>query len=42
MLTLIFLRFIGEKDENGIQKLRETLIAQNLNPDDKNIRATFF
>ena len=42
MLTLIFLRFIGEKYEDGIQKLRETLIAQNLDPDDENIRAAFF
>ena len=27
MLTLVFLRFIGEKFEDGIQKLRQELIA---------------
>lgn len=42
MLTLVFLRFIGEKYEDGIEKLRETLIDQGLNPDDENIRAAFF
>lgn len=33
MLTLVFLRFIGEKYEDGIEKLRQTLIAQGLDPD---------
>ena len=42
MLTLVFLRFIGEKYEDGIEKLRQTLIEQGLNPDDENIRAAFF
>ena len=42
MLTLVFLRFIGEKYEYGIEKLRQTLIAQNLDPDDENIQAAFF
>ncbi|WP_199909562.1 N-6 DNA methylase [Aedoeadaptatus coli] len=42
MLTLVFLRFIGEKYEDGIESLRETLIEQGLNPDDENIRAAFF
>ena len=42
MLTLVFLRFIGEKYEDGIVKLRETLIEQGLDPDDENIRAAFF
>lgn len=42
MLTLVFLRFIGEKYEDGIVKLRETLIQQGLDPDDENIRAAFF
>ena len=42
MLTLVFLRFIGEKYEDGIEKLRHTLIKQGLNPDDENIRAAFF
>ena len=42
MLTLIFLRFIGEKYEDGILKLREELIKQGLDPDDENIRSAFF
>ncbi|MBR4313864.1 MAG: N-6 DNA methylase [Lachnospiraceae bacterium] len=42
MLTLVFLRFIGEKYDDGIAKLREMLISQNLDPDDENIRAAFF
>lgn len=42
MLTLIFLRFIGEKYEDGIEKLRKILLDQGLDPDDENIRAAFF
>lgn len=42
MLTLVFLRFIGEKFEDGIAKLRQDLIAQELDPDDENIWAAFF
>ena len=42
MLTLVFLRFIGEKFEDGIAKLREDLIAQGLDPDDENIIEAFF
>lgn len=42
MLTLIFLRFIDEKYEDGIEKLRQTLIEQGLDPEDENIRAAFF
>ena len=42
MLTLVFLRFIGEKYEDGIEALRQTLIEQGLDPDDENIRAAFF
>ena len=42
MLTLVFLRFIGEKYEDGIVKLRQVLIDQGLDPDDENIRAAFF
>ena len=42
MLTLVFLRFIGEKYEDGIENLRQTLTAQGLNPDDENIRSAFF
>lgn len=42
MLTLVFLRFIGEKYENGIENLRQNLIDQGMDPDDENIRAAFF
>ncbi len=42
MLTLVFLRFIGEKYEDGIEKLRQNLIAQGLDPEDENIKAAFF
>ena len=42
MLTLVFLRFIGEKYEDGIERLRQTLIKQGLDPEDENIRAAFF
>ena len=42
MLTLIFLRFIGEKYEDGVAGLRQTLIEQGMDPDDENIRAAFF
>lgn len=42
MLTLVFLRFIGEKYEDGIENLRQTLIEQGFDPDDEDIRAAFF
>lgn len=42
MLTLVFLRFIGEKFEDGVENLRKTLIEQGLDPDDEEIRAAFF
>lgn len=42
MLTLVFLRFIGEKYEEGTERLRQTLIEQGLDPEDENIRAAFF
>ena len=42
MLTLVFLRFIGEKFEDGVEKLRNDLIAQGLDPDDSDIKAAFF
>jgi type I restriction enzyme M protein len=42
MLTLIFLRFIGEKYDDGILKLREDITKQGLNPDDPQIQAAFF
>ena len=41
MLTLVFLRFIGEKYEDGIERLKQTLIEQGLDPEDENIRAAF-
>lgn len=42
MLTLVFLRFIGEKYEDGIEKLKQTLIEQGLDPEDEAIQAAFF
>lgn len=42
MLTLVFLRFIGEKYEDGIAKLKDTLIEQGLDPEDESIRSAFF
>lgn len=42
MLTLVFLRFIGEKYEDGIEALRQRLIEQGLDPDDEEIRTAFF
>ncbi|MCM1034498.1 MAG: type I restriction-modification system subunit M [Paludibacter sp.] len=42
MLTLIFLRFIGEKYDEGVLALRNKLIAEGLNPDDPDIFAAFF
>lgn len=38
----MFLRFIGEKYKDGIEKLRQTLIEQGLDPEDENIRVAFF
>ena len=42
MLTLVFLRFIGEKYEDGVANLRKTLIEQGLDPDNEEIRKAFF
>ena len=42
MLTLIFLRFIGEKYEDGVQVLKDKLVSEGLNPDDPAIFAAFF
>ena len=42
MLTLVFLRFIGEKYEDGLENLRKELINKGLDPDDENIRCAFF
>ncbi len=41
MLTLVFLRFIGEKFEDGVENLRRELQAQGLDPDDPDIKAAF-
>ena len=38
MLTLIFLRFIGEKFEDGIKNLTESLIKSGLDPNNATIR----
>lgn len=42
MLTLVFLRFIGEKYEDGLVKLRAKLIQEGLDPDDEEIQKAFF
>lgn len=42
MLTLVFLRFIGEKFEDGIVKLRQDLIERGLDPDNEEIITAFF
>ena len=41
-LTLVFLRFIGEKFEDGTAKLRQNLIEQGLDPNDEEIFKAFF
>ena len=41
MLTLVFLRFIGEKFEDGVENLRNELRARGLDPDDPDIKAAF-
>ena len=42
MLTLVFLRFIGEKYDDGVAVLRQRLIEEGLDPDDEEIRKAFF
>ncbi|MGN0566243.1 MAG: restriction endonuclease subunit M, partial [Candidatus Limousia pullorum] len=42
MLTLVFLRFIGEKFEDGLENLRNKLISEGLDPDDPEMQAAFF
>ncbi len=42
MLTLVFLRFMGEKYEDGVATLRQRLIEEGLDPNDEEIRAAFF
>ena len=38
MLTLVFLRFLGEKYEDGLESLKAKLISEGLDPEDENIR----
>lgn len=42
MLTLVFLRFIGEKYEDGIEHLKEFIISEGLDPEDENVKHAFF
>lgn len=42
MLTLIFLRFIGEKYEDGVEKLKEQILEQGLDVNDPEIIKAFF
>lgn len=42
MLTLIFLRFIGEKYEDGVANLKAKLIKEGLDPEDPEIIKAFF
>ena len=42
MLTLIFLRFIGEMFEDGVVNLRKKLALEGLDPDDPEIFKAFF
>ena len=42
MLTLVFLRFIGEKFEDGLQNLRQRIVDQGLDPENEDIVAAFF
>ena len=42
MLTLVFLRFIGEKYEDGVVALRQRLIEEDLDPDNEEIVKAFF
>ena len=42
MHTLVFLRFIGEKYEDGVAKLTEYLITNGIDPEDENNREAIF
>ncbi len=42
MLTLVFLRFIGEKFDDGVESLKEKLKAQGLDPESPEIQKAFF
>ena len=41
MLTLVFLRFIGEKYDDGVEKLKKDLKKQGLDPEDPEIKRAF-
>lgn len=41
MLTLVFLRFIGEKYDDGVEKLKEDLKKQGLDSEDPEIKRAF-
>ena len=41
MLTLVFLRFIGEKFDDGIEKLKAQLIERGMDINDPNVKAAF-
>ena len=42
MLTLVYLRFMGEKYVDGVASLRQRLIEEGLNPDNEEIIKAFF
>ena len=42
MLTLVFLRFMGEKYEDGVASLRQRLIEEGFNPDNEEIIKAIF
>ncbi len=42
MLTLVFLRFMGEKYEDGVARLRQKLLEEELDPDNEEIIRAFF
>ncbi|MDD7459260.1 MAG: N-6 DNA methylase [Treponema sp.] len=41
MLTLVFLRFIGEKFDDGIENLKKELVARGMDINDPNVKAAF-
>ncbi len=41
MLTLVFLRFIGEKYDDGVTKLKDYLVEQGLDIENENIQKAF-
>lgn len=42
MLTLVFLRFIGEKYEDGVEELKDMLIKEGIDPEDEEMKQVFF